>query len=541
MCVGKIDFVPENIWEATVQDIESTSAAERLRDKISGFDLWWIKGRFNLQKGFQKIFNLKLDSSDSKEFRKERRINRYISAKSLGLLPLKLSTFANVEQSPLIEAPPRSSNQILSLPNAEDLRSYENPPNFASSPIVENDAELLHIFGDNSILKNQLHPKDVEKNFEQRIKESFKLVYVKLRARRITADCFSPSITSRELLKIRRKIHKGKTKEIISVQKKFNEYDQVDAEIDLVALRIGLFIDNYKLDVNERIFGLSSMEFNPKMDEIIEFIKPKPRVTTRVFHAVSQISFKELEILENEIYLFKPKVSSELTEKNLFKAAIQSVNISVLVFARMISHLAGESLWNGNFLNVQYKLWDYLKKFWNCNSTFLSKDSNINFHSLNYLELLPNPKFDIRFILEDFNLDFLQRLDARRKLLCTWKILSLWLPISDKRFAVSKDEDQSKGIITISQKLNVTYPCYEQMDHIFGSLPNVKLLRGGDPKRHTWTLPQTTNESTDEDLFKLPKEVEDIREQEKIKPITNSDIITNDIPALPLATPNNTS
>ncbi|KAI8448191.1 hypothetical protein BY996DRAFT_8398004 [Phakopsora pachyrhizi] len=426
MCVGKIDFVPENIWEAT-------------RDKISGFDLWWIKGRFNLQKGFQKIFNLKLDSSDSKGFRKERRINRYISAKSLGLLPLKLSTFANVEQSPLIEAPPRSSNQILSLPNAEDLRSYENPPNFASSPIVENDAELLHIFGDNSILKNQLHPKDVEKNFEQRIKESFKLVYVKLRARRITADCFSPSITSRELLKIRRKIHKGKTKEIISVKKKFNEYDQVDAEIDLVALRIGLFIDNYKLDVNERIFGLSSMEFNPKMDEIIEFIKPKPRVTTRVFHAVSQISFKELEILENEIYLFKPKVSSELTEKNLFKAAIQSVNISVLVFARMISHLAGESLWNGNFLNVQYKLWDYLKKFWNCNSTFLSKDSNINFHSLNYLELLPNPKFDIRFILEDFNLDFLQRLDARRKLLCTWKILSLWLPISDKRFAVSKD------------------------------------------------------------------------------------------------------
>ncbi|CAH7678665.1 expressed protein [Phakopsora pachyrhizi] len=347
-----------------------------------------------------------------------------------------------VEQSPLIEAPPRSSNQILSLPNAEDLRSYENPPNFASSPIVENDAELLHIFGDNSILKNQLHPKDVEKNFEQRIKESFKLVYVKLRARRITADCFSPSITSRELLKIRRKIHKGKTKEIISVQKKFNEYDQVDAEIDLVALRIGLFIDNYKLDVNERIFGLSSMEFNPKMDEIIEFIKPKPRVTTRVFHAVSQISFKELEILENEIYLFKPKVSSELTEKNLFKAAIQSVNISVLVFARMISHLAGESLWNGNFLNVQYKLWDYLKKFWNCNSTFLSKDSNINFHSLNYLELLPNPKFDIRFILEDFNLDFLQRLDARRKLLCTWKILSLWLPISDKRFAVSKDVEK---------------------------------------------------------------------------------------------------
>ncbi|CAH7682269.1 hypothetical protein PPACK8108_LOCUS15089 [Phakopsora pachyrhizi] len=284
-----------------------------------------------------------------------------------------------VEQSPLIEAPPRSSNQILSLPNAEDLRSYENPPNFASSPIVENDAELLHIFGDNSILKNQLHPKDVEKNFEQRIKESFKLVYVKLRARRITADCFSPSITSRELLKIRRKIHKGKTKEIISVKK-------------------------------------NSMN-------MIKIYKPKPRVTTRVFHAVSQISFKELEILENEIYLFKPKVSSELTEKNLFKAAIQSVNISVLVFARMISHLAGESLWNGNFLNVQYKLWDYLK-------------------NLNYLELLPNPKFDIRFILEDFNLDFLQRLDARRKLLCTWKILSLWLPISDKRFAVSKDVEK---------------------------------------------------------------------------------------------------
>ncbi|CAH7685650.1 hypothetical protein PPACK8108_LOCUS20218 [Phakopsora pachyrhizi] len=32
------------------------------------------------------------------------------------------------------------------------------------------------------------------------------------------------------------------------------------------------------------------------------------------------------------------------------------------------------------------------------------------------------------------------------------------------------EEDQSKGIITISQKLNLMCPCYEQIDHIFGSL-----------------------------------------------------------------------
>ncbi|KAI8450072.1 hypothetical protein BY996DRAFT_6461692 [Phakopsora pachyrhizi] len=39
-------------------------------------------------------------------------------------------------------------------------------------------------------------------------------------------------------------------------------------------------------------------------------------------------------------------------------------------------------------------------------------------------------------------------------------------------FGVSED-DQSKGIITISQKLNNICPCFEQMDVIFGSQPNI--------------------------------------------------------------------
>ncbi|CAH7673507.1 hypothetical protein PPACK8108_LOCUS8371 [Phakopsora pachyrhizi] len=64
---------------------------------------------------------------------------------------------------------------------------------------------------------------------------------------------------------------------------------------------------------------------------------------------------------------------------------------------------------------------------------------------------------------------------------------------------LNKKTKLTKGIITISQKLNLMCPCYEQMDHIFGSLPNANPLGGGDPKQHTWTLPQTTNESTDED------------------------------------------
>ncbi|CAH7671019.1 hypothetical protein PPACK8108_LOCUS5769 [Phakopsora pachyrhizi] len=72
--------------------------------------------------------------------------------------------------------------------------------------------------------------------------------------------------------------------------------------------------------------------------------------------------------------------------------------------------------------------------------------------------------------------------------------------------------------------------------------------KGGDPKQLTWALPQTTNESTDEDmpsntgeatltslfddqLFSFPKEDEDIKEGEDInQPATNSNIITNDIP-----------
>ncbi|CAH7688534.1 hypothetical protein PPACK8108_LOCUS23500 [Phakopsora pachyrhizi] len=128
------------------------------------------------------------------------------------------------------------------------------------------------------------------------------------------------------------------------------------------------------------------------------------------------------------------------------------------------------------------------------------------------------------------------------------------------------EEDQSKGIITISQKLNLMCPCYEQMsvwsccadsqadkmDHIFGSLPNVNPVGGGDPKQHTWTLPQTTNESTDEDaapapvneeqLFRFPKEDEDIREGEVMnQPALNSNIITNDIIVPPLSTPINSS
>ncbi|KAI8446763.1 hypothetical protein BY996DRAFT_6475111 [Phakopsora pachyrhizi] len=110
----------------------------------------------------------------------------------------------------------------------------------------------------------------------------------------------------------------------------------------------------------------------------------------------------------------------------------------------------------------------------------------------------------------------------------------------------------------ISQKLNLMFSCYEQMDQIFGSLLNVNHLGGGDPKRHTWALPQTPNESTDEytltnlgeatltpvideQLFRFPKEYKDIREGEDISPITNLDIITNEIPVPPLATPINTS
>ncbi|CAH7666718.1 hypothetical protein PPACK8108_LOCUS1069 [Phakopsora pachyrhizi] len=76
----------------------------------------------------------------------------------------------------------------------------------------------------------------------------------------------------------------------------------------------------------------------------------------------------------------------------------------------------------------------------------------------------------------------------------------------------------------------------------------------GDLKQHTWALPQTKNESTDEDmlpnlgdsaptpvidekLFRFPKEDEDKREGEDInQPAMNSYIITNDIPLPPLST-----
>ncbi|KAI8445000.1 hypothetical protein BY996DRAFT_6607405, partial [Phakopsora pachyrhizi] len=110
-------------------------------------------------------------------------------------------------------------------------------------------------------------------------------------------------------------------------------------------------------------------------------------------------------------------------------------------------------------------------------------------------------------------------------------------------------------------KLNLKCPCYEQMDHIFGFLPNVSPLGGGDPKQHTWALPQTINESTDEDAdtnpppfvdaskpwrvcstpvidkqpFRFPKEDEDIMEGVDMnQPAMNSDIITNDIIVPPL-------
>ncbi|CAH7686509.1 hypothetical protein PPACK8108_LOCUS21164 [Phakopsora pachyrhizi] len=108
-----------------------------------------------------------------------------------------------------------------------------------------------------------------------------------------------------------------------------------------------------------------------------------------------------------------------------------------------------------------------------------------------------------------------------------------------------------------------------RMDHIFGSLPNVNPLGGGEPKQQAWALTQTINESTyehvmsfityiqyniipyanpppfaaptpvnDEQLFRFTKEDADIREGEDMnQPALNSDIITNDIIVPPLATP----
>ncbi|CAH7674819.1 hypothetical protein PPACK8108_LOCUS9748 [Phakopsora pachyrhizi] len=81
------------------------------------------------------------------------------------------------------------------------------------------------------------------------------------------------------------------------------------------------------------------------------------------------------------------------------------------------------------------------------------------------------------------------------------------------------EEDQSKGIITISQKLNLMYPCYEQMDHIFGSLPNILSYLG-----------EAAPTVIDKQLFRFPEEDDDIIEGEDIVPITNPDKITNDIP-----------
>ncbi|CAH7687198.1 hypothetical protein PPACK8108_LOCUS21947 [Phakopsora pachyrhizi] len=55
------------------------------------------------------------------------------------------------------------------------------------------------------------------------------------------------------------------------------------------------------------------------------------------------------------------------------------------------------------------------------------------------------------------------------------------------------EEDQTKGIITISQKLNLMCPCYEQMVHIFGSLPNLKYWAN---PLHENSKTATTNKSS---------------------------------------------
>ncbi|CAH7690594.1 hypothetical protein PPACK8108_LOCUS25989 [Phakopsora pachyrhizi] len=59
------------------------------------------------------------------------------------------------------------------------------------------------------------------------------------------------------------------------------------------------------------------------------------------------------------------------------------------------------------------------------------------------------------------------------------------------------EEDQSKGIIMISQKLNLMCPCYQQMDHIFGSLPNVNSI-GGTSKLSS-SIPRSSTEEQEGD------------------------------------------
>ncbi|CAH7689937.1 hypothetical protein PPACK8108_LOCUS25122 [Phakopsora pachyrhizi] len=51
-------------------------------------------------------------------------------------------------------------------------------------------------------------------------------------------------------------------------------------------------------------------------------------------------------------------------------------------------------------------------------------------------------------------------------------------------FGVSED-DQSKGIITISQKLNNLCPCFEQIDVIFGLQPNITPPSVADTRKNS--------------------------------------------------------
>ncbi|KAI8448514.1 hypothetical protein BY996DRAFT_6580623 [Phakopsora pachyrhizi] len=69
-------------------------------------------------------------------------------------------------------------------------------------------------------------------------------------------------------------------------------------------------------------------------------------------------------------------------------------------------------------------------------------------------------------------------------------------------FGVSED-DQSKGIITISQKLNNLCPCFEQMDVIFGSQPNITPPSVADTRKNSIETVTMVDEHIDENLPNL--------------------------------------
>ncbi|CAH7674881.1 hypothetical protein PPACK8108_LOCUS9815 [Phakopsora pachyrhizi] len=69
-------------------------------------------------------------------------------------------------------------------------------------------------------------------------------------------------------------------------------------------------------------------------------------------------------------------------------------------------------------------------------------------------------------------------------------------------FGVSED-DQSKGIITISQKLNNLCPCFEQMDVIFGSQPNITPPSVADTHKNSIETVTMVDEHIDENLPNL--------------------------------------